>query len=432
MDNFNGIIDNLISGEWISPISNKPIKLPIQKIEIANSLDGREIDFIKETHKDEKILIISDQCTHDILGSRVYKNLIGKCSVAEFIWSKPKADINGIKEIQEISRDFSSLIAIGSGTITDSVKYATFLDKKKFSVFATTPMNAYTTPTASISFNGFKKSITSHPATGAYFDLSIISKCPKRLTKAGFADVICRTTAQVDWLMSHFILNSHYDETPYLLLKLYEEEMMDQAKQISKGEVQALSLLTKICAIMGISTIFTGTTHCGSMSEHLISHYIDMFAKNDHPGTSHGEQVGIATMTISKIQNEILLKEKPPIFFPTKIPEKELKSKIGSEIFKNINPSINLKVNNEKKAEQLNHYLDKNWTKFVNPLRKVMVNFNKLWSVMGECGALRTPEEAGLNKNFYNDALMYARFIRNRYTILDFADDSNQLEKFIN
>ena len=91
-----------------------------------------------------------------------------------------------------------------------------------------------------------------------------------------------------------------------------------------------------------------------------------------------------------------------------------------------------MKVNNEKKVEQLNHYLDKNWTEFVNPLRKVMVNFNKLWGVMGECGALRMPEEAGLNKNFYNDALRYARFIRDRYTILDFADDSNQLEKFIN
>ena len=39
------------------------------------------------------------------------------------------------------------------------------------------------------------------------------------------------------------------------------------------------------------------------MAEHGVSHYIDMFFKDKHPGTSHGEQVGIATLSISKIQN---------------------------------------------------------------------------------------------------------------------------------
>ena len=86
------------------------------------------------------------------------------------------------------------------------MKYATFLDKKKYSVFATTPMNAYSTSTASVYFNGYKKSIQAHSATGIYFDLSVLSECPKKLTAAAFADVICRTTAQVDWLLSNMLL----------------------------------------------------------------------------------------------------------------------------------------------------------------------------------------------------------------------------------
>ena len=95
------------------------------------------------------------------------------------------------------------LIAVGSGTISDSVKYGTFLTKREYSVFATSPMNAYTTPTASVSFEGFKKSITCHSAKGVFFDLGVVSKCPKRLIAAAFADVVCRTTSQVDWLISH-------------------------------------------------------------------------------------------------------------------------------------------------------------------------------------------------------------------------------------
>jgi glycerol-1-phosphate dehydrogenase [NAD(P)+] len=89
-----------------------------------------------------------------------------------------------------------------SGTITDSAKYATFLAKREYSVFPTSPMNAYTTPTASVSVGGFKKSITCHSAKGVFFDLSVVSKCPRRLIAAAFADVVCRTTSQVDWLMS--------------------------------------------------------------------------------------------------------------------------------------------------------------------------------------------------------------------------------------
>ena len=131
MENLNGVISDLTASKWVSPINNKKISIPIKKIEIATSLDGREFDFVNETHPDEKILIVSDKYTHEALGARIFKNLNGKCSVKEYIWKNPKCSIDGVKQIQQVSKDFSSLIAVGSGTINDSVKYATFLDKNE-------------------------------------------------------------------------------------------------------------------------------------------------------------------------------------------------------------------------------------------------------------------------------------------------------------
>ena len=52
-----------------------------------------------------------------------------------------------------------------------------------------------------------------------------------------------------------------------------------------------------------------------------------MFAGDMHPGTSHGEQVGIATISMSKFQNAILKKDQPPIIYPTNIPEEEISPK---------------------------------------------------------------------------------------------------------
>ena len=240
------------------------------------------------------------------MGERVFKSIQGKINADEYIWEKPSSSIQGVEHLQQKLNNYDGMIAIGSGTVSDSIKYATFLKKKTYSVFATTPMNAYTTGTASISFEGVKKSLVAHYAQGVFFDLEVLSNCPKRLTAAAFADVICRTTAQVDWLMSHQLLKTDYKPTPYALLALYEQEMIDGAKQIAEGDIDALGMLTRISAIMGLGTSFTQTTHVGSMGEHGISHYIDMFAKEKHPGTSHGEQVGIATISMSKMQNAIL------------------------------------------------------------------------------------------------------------------------------
>ena len=135
MSSLNGIIDDLTSGKWINPSNNKPVTIPIKKIEISKTLDGLEYDFINETHNGEKILIVSDEYTHDALGLRVFNNLNGKSDVSEFIWKKPHCSEEGVNEIQRASKDYNSIIAIGSGTINDSVKYASFLDKKKIFSF---------------------------------------------------------------------------------------------------------------------------------------------------------------------------------------------------------------------------------------------------------------------------------------------------------
>ena len=87
------------------------------------------------------------------------KNIKGKVNVDEYIWENPSSSIEGVEHLREKIKDYDAMIAVGSGTVSDSIKYATFLEKKTYSVFATTPMNAYTTGTASISFNGVKKSL---------------------------------------------------------------------------------------------------------------------------------------------------------------------------------------------------------------------------------------------------------------------------------
>jgi glycerol-1-phosphate dehydrogenase [NAD(P)+] len=426
---YSGVIAELVAGTWRDPGTGEVQRIPVNNIVIADSLEGREAELVRQQHGTKSLIVISDERTWAVLGKRVFEALGAFGNAAEYIWQNPRCTESGVQELMAETAGAEVLVAIGSGTLSDTVKYGTFLTRREYSVFPTSPMNAYTTPTASVSSGGFKKSLTCHSAKGVFFDLSVLSKCPQRLIAAAFADVVCRTTSQVDWLLSHLLLGTPYKDTAYTLLAYDEEPMMTNAHRIVTGDAEALGMLTRTAAIMGLGTSFTGTTHSGSMAEHMISHYIDMFAGDKHPGTSHGEQVGVATLTMSKLQNEIVRSEEPPLLSATRIPEEELQRRFGT-IAKTMIEQAKRKALTATAAKQLNARLEKNWAEIRVRLRAVMLPYQRLHDSMTAAGCQLSGLDLGLEPEFYRDAVRYSRFIRDRFSMLDLAGDSGRLDHF--
>ena len=432
MKDYSGVLTELVDGTWEEPGTGKHYDIGIKSMVIRDTLDGEEAALVADLHHAKKITVISDPFTHDAMGQRIYKRLKADGqNVSEYVWKTPQCSDTGVEHIRKATPDCDVRIAVGSGTVNDTVKYACYLDDKRYSVFATSPMNAFSTATASVSFGGFKKSITCRGADGVFFDLSVLANCPPPLISAAFADVICRTTSQVDWLMSHLLLDTPYSETPYTLLAYDETDMIDNASQMLSGDIDALGMLTRISAIMGLGTRFTATTHSGSMGEHQISHYIDMFAGKDHPGSSHGEQVGVGTITMSAMQNNLINRDSPPLMKPTIIPEKELHRRFGEDAANNMIDETRKKSLDATATETLNKKLQNDWPAISERLKSVMLPFNHLESSMRNAGCTLTGTALGLDADFYRDAVTYARFIRDRYSMLDVVDDSTGLDSFI-
>ncbi len=428
---YGGVINELVAGTWEEPVTGKRYTIPPDDIVISASLDGREAELVASQHAGQSIMVVSDEYTHEALARRVFENLqAAGMNVKDHVWKTPSCSEQGVEQLRAETQGVEVLVAVGSGTINDSVKYASFLDGREYSVFPTSPMNAFTTNTASVSFDGFKRSLTCHGAKGIYFDLSVLAQCPQRLISAAFADVICRTTAQVDWLMSNMLFDTPYSDTPYTLLAYDEGSMIDNALGIGSGDLEALAMLTRISAIMGLGTCFTQTTHSGSMAEHMVSHYIDMFSGKNHPGTSHGEQVGVATVSLSKLQNSILHSETPPVLSETVIPEDRLHSRYGPDMARMMIEQTRLKALDSETTDRLNTTFEREWPDFRARLIDVMLPFDTLYDAMGRAGCQRSAEELGVDASFYRHALEDARFIRDRFTMLDLAAESGQLEQF--
>lgn len=429
---YGGILNELATGRWHHPVTGEKVTIPIREIAIHDTLDGAEPELLAATGLTEKRLaVVSDRFTHDALAGRIVRNLIAAgFTVEDIVWKRPHCSDIGAEELRELTQGAEAVVAVGSGTINDSVKYATFQDGKPFATFPTSPMTAHFTGTASVSFGGFKKSLATHDPKGVFVDLEVLRGCPKRLIWSAYADVICRTTAQVDWLLSHRLLDTPYRDTAYHLLAIDEANLLDSAERLASGDFEAIAMVARMNGLMGLGTSFGRTTHCGSMAEHMLSHYIDMFAGEDHPGTHHGEQVGVATLAMNRLQHLFLDKDEPPVLLPTSVDQQAIEARFGPELAKACLGQFKVKRFDRKSVDVLNQKLADNWTDLTKEFSPLMLPVEKIENSLKRVAAPTSAKDLGIPVPFWQDAIRYARFTRDRFSMLDIAGDSGELEAF--
>ena len=426
-----GVIRELTEGRWRDPVSGERPRIPIRAIEIRDSLEGDEARLFFAGHPECKsVAVVSDQNTREILGRRVARALAARARVCEIVLDRPKPAVETADELRRRAAEADSLVAVGSGTVNDLVKFAAFSAGKPYDVFCTSPMNAYSTGAASLTEGGVKRSLAARCARGVFFDLAVLSRCPPRLIASAFGDVVCRPTAQADWLLSRAVKNTAYTGVPYALLAADEKRLLASAAELRAGSPAALAALTRACVLNGLGAAVSGTTHCGSMAEHMISHYLDMFAGDSHPGSLHGEQVGVAALSVLRLQTVILEKTRPPQLRPTGDRREFLRGAFGEAVGDDFAAQLEKKALNESDAEKWNARGEGEWAEFAAPMRTALVSPDGLARAMKAAGAKTAAAELGFGREIYREAMTRARFIRDRLTFLDVADDAGMLAEF--
>jgi glycerol-1-phosphate dehydrogenase [NAD(P)+] len=437
MGRWTALIDEMVEGRWINPETGKPGTVPYEKVVIDDHLDGREADLVTKLGFKGRIAVVCDENTHDVMGARVARALkaahnSGVTAVETIVLNHPHADEKNLAELREKTRNVDFLVAVGSGTINDLCKYVTATDGRAYCVFGTAPsMNGYTSTTASITeSNGLKVSRPAHAPKGVFIDLAVNAAAPTYLIASGFGDCLVRSAAQFDWWLSHRLLDTFYTELPFDLEIADEREMMKRAPGLAKGDIEAVGYLHRVLTLCGFGVSFTGMSNHGSMGEHQISHYIDCFAGDRHPGTLHGQQVGVATLTMARLQRQILDDKNPPKIGPTRIDEADMARRVGPEIAKVCVSEMKQKAFDEAGAEKLNEKIADIWPKLRAELEAFSVPVDVMVQALKDAGGPTTARELGLDVDFYREAVIHAREIRKRYSALDIAADAGYIRDF--
>jgi glycerol-1-phosphate dehydrogenase [NAD(P)+] len=340
---------------------------------------------------------------------------------------QPHADAPTVRKLRDACAAADALVAVGSGTINDLCKFAAAQDGKPYVVFATAPsMNGYTSTNAAITVDGHKKTLPAVSPQGVFMDLTVLANAPARMIRAGLGDALCRATAQADWLLSHHLLGTTYRRAPFALLAADEPALLDDPAALLRGDLDAMRSLARTLVLSGFGMTLCHGSYPASQGEHLISHYVDMFAPAGRAPYLHGEQVAVATLTMARIQEEMLAGG-PPAWHPTPVTCADLQRRFGPEIGASCWREFEGKQAAAAGPPNVAQRAAQSWEEMRDSIRRALIPAATIASVLARAGCPSTPADIGLSSAFYATAVRNARFLRDRYTFLDLADDAGRL-----
>ncbi len=434
MTDWNHLIRDVVAGDWVDPETGKHATVPFETIQLAEDFDGQEADVLTPLKLGKRLAVVSDTNTVEAMGRRVARNLKPLGTIEEIVLAADIAcDEATVAKVQAKTRHADAIVAVGSGVLSDTCKFATFKDGRPYATFATAgSMNGYAASTASVTLaNGYKTSLPAHAPRGIFIDLKVSADAPTWLAAAGLGDSLCRSTAQIDWWASHRLFGTYYSSVPYRLIAAAEADMIKSGPDLRRHSLEANGHLHRVLTLCGLGVCFTGVSHHGSMGEHQVSHWIDMFAGKAHPGTTHGQQVGVASLAIARLQCELLALDRPPEIRPTKIVLADFVKRYGEAIGTMCYSEALKKSFDAAGAAAFSKKLKDMWPQLREELTAFVMAPSDMKAVLASAGGPVTATELGLPRAIWRDAMKHARDVRNRWSFLDLADDAGLLDDFL-
>ncbi|MFQ5822784.1 MAG: sn-glycerol-1-phosphate dehydrogenase [bacterium] len=392
----------------------------------------------------KRILLVVDKITWSVVGKQVTEILKKAGYIVEVLFMQTSANGSVVADDQNVeyvraaihpSIDF--LIAVGSGTINDVVKLASYQSGRRYLVCPTAPsMNGYTSSIAAIMSQGIKYTIPAHSPVVVVADLQILAAAPAAMRLAGLGDLISKPVSNADWKLAHLIKGDYYCEWPLRIVKEVEVACRSHAAAIGSGEMKAIRILTEALILSGFSMVVAGSSSPASGGEHLISHYWDMTAQwYEREEKLHGAQVGVATLLTSKLFEKLQQLDPKKINIATlcdhyldwKSQERKLR-KIHGPLDSEVVIVAKKKYLTLKEKEKEWAFIIENWQVIWQQLSPILIPSAEIRKILLKAEAPTTIRKLGISAEELRKAFLYAKDIRDRYTVLDFAHDLGVLE----
>lgn len=210
------------------------------------------------------------------------------------------ADEHGVDLLlNKLPEDTQVLIAVGSGTVHDIVRYCAY---QKGLTFISCPtaasVDGFCSSVAAMTWHGCKKTLTAVAPKMVIADIDIIKYAPIRLARSGFGDMIGKYVALTDWKIASHLTGEFYCSRIADMTADATRQVLESANGIAAAEETAYTKLMYGLLLSGLAMQMMGNSRPASGAEHHISHLIEMHPESlgVHSDALHGEKVGVGTL----------------------------------------------------------------------------------------------------------------------------------------
>jgi glycerol-1-phosphate dehydrogenase [NAD(P)+] len=346
------------------------------------------------------------------------------------------AQINATTTAAENVRpgDLAVVIGFGSGSVNDLGKVVATNLKLPYIAYPTAAsMNGYLSTVAATKRAGLKVTEPTVSTTAVVADLDIISAAPPAMTAAGFADLLSKEVCHADWTLARIVENEYHCDIPAKLAAEATRFAIDNVDEIATATRTGIESLMNALLISGAAMALAGSSSPASGGEHLISHYWDM--KDPHTGGRrfHGTQVGIGIILCSTLYDH-LKNFDPGDIKPHRVadesPSKEALTSALADHFGDQAPPVieqaMKKHRSKQQARERASWIQEHWNEIWEELTPIIRPPVDVRNLLDSVGAPTAAFDIGISAELTAAALRWSRFIRGRYTVLEFASDIGQ------
>ncbi len=396
----------------------------------------------------DKIILVADENTWNAAGKelevvladagipRSYKHIFPGSPMlkAEYKHIESLVDVLGKRE--------GFVLAVGSGTINDLVKRACGELRRPYGVFATAAsMDGYCSQGAAILKDGLKQTLKCPAALLVAADSRVLADAHPDMTAAGFADLAAKQVSGLDWILADRLGADTIDPVAWKMVYDGLENRLQKADEVGRGDTTAITGLFEGLAATGFALQYYGQTRPASGTEHQFSHVLEMEGWV-HNGQlpSHGFKVALGSMVSLSLYQELLKRLESgnlpdPAVAAAGFPDIEVEEAevrrlyAGSQGIEEILAVMRSKRPISAVLLKRLEWAAENRKTLAAELRENMPNYQEFQRRLKAAGAPSAVSDLGLTPEKTQKTILAARYIRDRYVVLDYLFELGILEE---
>lgn len=389
----------------------------------------------------KKVYMVADKNTWKAAGEAAAKVL----TEAGVAFSKIILDYDELIPNEEVigkihvafPKDADLVLAVGSGTINDLCKFASYQMGVDYIIFATAPsMDGFVSVGAALMLNHVKTTLDAHGPVAVIGDTDILAEAPMNMITAGLGDTLGKYTCLLDWKLARIINDEYYCEEVVGMVEQALETVMFQKDKIGDRDRDAVKSVTEALVLTGMAMSFVGNSRPASGCEHHLSHYWEMkFIMDGKKPILHGTKVGVGMITALKMYH--MLAEETVDFAAARKKEHDKEAwltKIRSCYQVAADGIIQLEEETQKNdVEKRNKRLaveEEKWNLIQQTIKESLPKTEEMEALLSSLGAPINPEEIGVSMELTADGIRIAKEVRERYTLLQLLWDLGLSEKY--